>query len=124
RLGLRVGADEAIEVAALELVRLARQRLEVAHAVVARPGLEHVCEGEGAEGGVAAGAVAGDREARAVRLALGDQTLRGEDAVADVDLAPASVQALAVGAAEAGAAAVVDVDHGEAAAGPEPGREP
>ena len=41
------------------------------------------------------------------------------NAVVDVDDAPGQVQAVAIGAAEAGAAAVVHVEHRDAAAGPE-----
>ena len=40
RLRRRIGTDQRIEVARLELVRVARQHLEVADAVVARAGLE------------------------------------------------------------------------------------
>src|SRR5918996_1615476 len=49
----------------------------------------------------------------------GHQVACGVQAVLDVDLAPAAVQALAIGAAVAGAAAVVDVAQGKAARGPE-----
>ena len=86
---LRVGADQAVEVADLELVRVVGQRLEVADAVVARAGPEDVAEGQGAERGVAAGAAAGDREPVGVDLARGDQVARAVDAVVDVDDAPA-----------------------------------
>ena len=117
--GLRPGPDQAVEIAALELVGVARQRLEVADPVVAGAGPEQVVEGERAERGVAAGAAAGDGQTPRVRPAVGDQEARGVHAVQHVDLAPAPVQALAVGAAVAGAAAVVDVADREAARGPE-----
>ena len=117
--GLRPGPDQAVEVAALELVGVARQRLEVADPVVAGAGPEQVVEGQRAERGVAAGAAAGDGETARVGPALGDQEARGVHAVQDVDLAPAPLEALAVGAPVAGAAAVVDVAHRKAARGPE-----
>src|SRR6202011_2241109 len=41
------------------------------------------------------------------------------DAVVDVDNAPIAVQALAIGPAEAGAPAVIDIEHRDAATGPE-----
>jgi hypothetical protein len=53
-----------------------------------------------------------------VDIAERDQEARGVDRVVDVDRAPLAVQTLAVGAAVAAAAAVVDVDDREAAAGP------
>ena len=80
-------------------------------------------EGQRAERGVAAGAAAGDREPARIRLALRDQKTGRSQAVEHVDLAPAAVQALAIGAPVAGAAAVVDVAHRKAARGPELGRE-
>ena len=59
---LGIGPDQAVEVARLELVRVARQRLEVADAVVARAGREDVAEGQRAQRRVAAGAAAADRQ--------------------------------------------------------------
>ena len=67
RCGIR--ADQAVQVARLELVRVRGQRLEVADAVVAGAGLEDVAEGQRAQRGVAAGAAAADRQALAVDLA-------------------------------------------------------
>ena len=119
----RPRADQRVEVARLELVRLARQRLEIADAEVARAGVEEVAEGERGERRVAAGAAAADREPPAVDVAARDQEARRGDDVVDVDDAPAAGEALAVGAAVAGRAAVVDVDDREAAAGPELARQ-
>ena len=118
---LRIRADEAVEVARLELVRVARERLEVADAVVARAGGERVGRGQRAQRRVAAGAGAADRHPAAVDLAGGGQVARGGDAVGHVDDAPRAVQPRAIGAPVARAAAVVDVDDGEAAARPELG---
>ena len=113
---LRVGPDQAVEVARLELVRVARQDLQVADAVRADAGGEDVGRGERAQGGVAAGAAALDHEPGAVGEALLDHRQRAVGAVVDVDDAPAALEPLAVGPAVAGAAAVVDVEHGVAAA--------
>src|SRR5690606_14591977 len=94
-----------------------------AHAVVAGPRLEDVVEGQRAQGGVAAGTAAGDREPARVDLLLRRQEPRRGDAVEHVHLAPAAVQPFAVRATVARAAAVIDVAHGKAARGPELGGE-
>src|SRR5215211_2116484 len=119
RLGLRPGADEAVQVAGLELVGVAGQPGQVGHPVVAGPGGEGVAEGEGAQGGVAAGAAAPDGQVGRVDVAPVGQVAGGGDAVVDVDDPPLAVQATPVGAAVAGGAAVVDVHHGDAPAGEE-----
>src|SRR5262249_43959016 len=117
------GGDEDVLVARLELVvvaaaRLAGQAHEVADAVVGGAGLEQVAGGERAQRGVAAGAAAGDGQARPVDLAARDEVAGAVFTVLDVDDAPLALEPIAVGAAVAGAAAVVDVQVGEAAAGP------
>ena len=55
----------------------------------------------------------------AIRLPRRDHRLRAADGVLDVDDAPLPLQAIAIRPAVAGAAAVVHVEHREAAAGPE-----
>ena len=100
-------------------MRVARQRLEVADAVVAGAGLEEAAEGEGGQGGEAAGARAADRDPLGIDVAALDQEARGSDDVVDIGDAPAAVEQLAVGAAVAAAAGVVDVDDREAPGGPE-----
>src|SRR5690606_5636250 len=67
----------------------------------------------------AAGAATADRETCRVDQPLVRQRLGAGDAVLHVDDAPFAVQAGAVRAAIAGAAAVVHVEDGEAPAGPE-----
>src|SRR6266545_4822597 len=47
--GLRIGTDQAVEVARLELVGVPGERLDVSHAEVARAGREGVVEGERAQ---------------------------------------------------------------------------
>ena len=61
RLRLGIRADQRVEVARLELVRVLRQHLEVADAVVAGAGAEDVVEGQRRQRRVAAGAAAADR---------------------------------------------------------------
>ena len=63
---LRVGADQPVEVARLEFVRVAGERGDVADAVIAGAALEHGAAGQGRQNGIAAGAAAGDDTAHAV----------------------------------------------------------
>ena len=120
RLGRRVRADQDVEAPRLEFVRVVQQRFEIAHAVIARAGLEHVGErGQRRQRREPAGAAAANDEPPRVGLALCREELRGADAVGDVDDTPLPVEPLAVGAAKAGTAAVVHVGDREAAAGPE-----
>ncbi len=118
RLGLRVGTDQLVEIMGLELVGVAGQRFEVADAVIACAGLEDVAKGKGAQGGVTAGAAAAYGKALGIDFAQACQVACRIDCIVYVGHAPCAVQALPIGAAEAAAAAVVDVDHGEAEAGP------
>jgi hypothetical protein len=111
-------ADEPVEVVAFELVRGLAQRYRVADAVEAGACAEDGVEGQGAEGGVAACAAAADEcLGRVDQAALGQM---GDDGagVFDIGHAPVQVQALAIGAAVAGAAAIVEVGDGKAALGP------
>jgi hypothetical protein len=111
--GLGVGADQPVEVARLELVSVACHGLQVADAVMGGAGGEDVVEGERREGGVAAGAAAADREPSRVDIAARDEELSARDAVVDIVDAPSVTEGLAVGAAVAGAATVVDVEDSE-----------
>ena len=115
----RRGPHQAVQIARLELVRMLEQQAQVRHAVVAAAGGEHLGRGERHQRGVAAGAAAGDGDAAAVGETGLGQMPRARRAIGDVGDAPGAVEALAVGAAVAGAAGVVDVEHGEAAAGVE-----
>jgi hypothetical protein len=94
-------------------VGVERHRLQVADAVVGRAGGEDVVERERGQRRVAAGAAAPDGEPGRVDVAALDQESGAGDAVVDVVDAPGAVERLAVGAAVAGAAAVVDVQDRE-----------
>ncbi len=114
-----VRSDQAVEVPRLELVRVARHRFEIADPVVARASLEHVLgEGQRRQGRVAAGAAASNGETIRIGLAVRRQIFRRVHAVGHVDDAPLAVQPPPVRAPIPGAAAVVDIHHGKAAAGP------
>ena len=82
------GADQPVEIAALELVGVAHQGLEVADAVPGRPGLEAVVEGQRAQRGEAAGTAAADRQAFRIGAAGGGEMAGGGDAVLDVERCP------------------------------------
>jgi hypothetical protein len=79
---------------------------------------EIVPERERCQRRIAASAVAGNDTALSIHQALRREELRSIDAVVDVDDAPGEVQAVAVRAAIAGAAAVVHIEHRDAPAGP------
>lgn len=82
-------------------------------------GLEEIAECERAQGGVAASAATRDHYAhRIVALRLG-QALRADDTIVYVDNAPLAAQPVAIFAALAAAAAVVDIEHCDSTAGPE-----
>ena len=80
------------------------------------PAAKRVPEGQGGEGRVATGAAALDGQAVGVDVAAVHEIPRGRLAVVDVDDAPRAFEGPAVLAAVAGAAAVVDIDHRDAAA--------
>ena len=115
RLRLGPRADELIEVARLELVRVPGERARVGDAVVARAGHERVRGRQRLQRRVAAGARAADDRTVAVDAARRRQVLHAGDAVLDVGDAPLPAQRLAEGAAVARRAAVVDVGDREAA---------
>src|SRR5207302_657126 len=122
-LFLRKGADQPVQISRLEFVRVACERRGVAHAIVTGPALKKVTEHQRGERRVAAGAAAGDDAPILVNRALPDQEFRAVDTVVDVDDTPVAVQSLPIGAAEAGAAAVIDIEHRDPAARPELGAE-
>ena len=109
-----VRPDQPVEVPALELVRLQGERLEVGDAVVAGARRERVAGGHRGQGREATRRATADAEAVRVDAALGGQPAGRGLAVLDVGDTPRVAQEVAVGTTEAGGAAVVDVDDGEA----------
>src|SRR5215475_8596707 len=75
RLLLWIRSDQPVEIARLELVGVARERGDVAHAVIAGPALKEVAEGQRRQGRVAAGAAAADDASHGI-----DSPLRCEEA--------------------------------------------
>src|ERR1700675_625127 len=93
--------------------------LERTHAVIARPTLEEVAEGECREGGVTAGAATADDDPPQVHQSLLRQEFGADHAIVHIDDAPIEFEPLPIFTAEPRAATVVDVEHCNAAAGPE-----
>jgi hypothetical protein len=94
----------------LEFVGVAGQRLEIGDPVVARTGAEDVVEGEGGEGGIAAGAAPADHQPIGVGASEGNEMARAFDAVPNIDDAPPAVKAVAIGPPIAAAAAIVHIE--------------
>src|ERR1700723_1502005 len=115
-----IGTNQPVQVARLEFVRVAREGLEVADAVITRTGAEHfvVFRRERAECRVTAGAAAADHEPLGVGVPVRDQPARAGDAILDVDETPLFAEPQPVGAAVACAAAIVHVEHPNPAARP------
>src|SRR5262249_3319815 len=118
RFLLWIRSDQPVEIARLELMGVARERGDVAHAVMASPPLKEVAEGQPRQGRVGAGTAAADDASLAVDPPLRCEEPRAGDAIVDVDHAPIQPQTVAVGAAESSASAVIHVEHRNAAAGP------
>src|SRR4029079_17677051 len=114
---LRIRRNEAVRVARLEFVRVTRQCLHVADAVVARTGGEDVVERDRTQRRVPAGAAAPYGQPAPIDHPLLGQVAGGVDAVVDINNSPRAIEAAHVLAAIAGADDVVDVDHREAATG-------
>jgi len=115
---LRVGPDQPIQVARLELVGILRHCFQIANPKVACASLENVAEGERAERGVTARAAAANGQPILVNRAPLHKVARAVHTVVHVHDAPLSLQPLTIGPAVAGAAAVVHVEDGDPPAGP------
>ena len=113
----RVGADEPVDVAGLEVVGVLAQPLEVGDPVAGDPGGEGRGAGQAGQHRPAARAAALDRQPLPVGDPLGDQMLHHGDGVGHVDHAPLAPEPIAVGASVTGRAAVVDLDDAEAPGG-------
>jgi hypothetical protein len=117
---LGVGADQAVEVARFELVRVSGERFEIADAVVAGAGFENVAERERAQRRVAAGAATTDRQTITVDFAAFGKVARAVDAVVDVDDAPLAVEPLPTRGRTR--APLIYIENGDAPTGPVLGR--
>src|SRR5918993_3561939 len=98
---------------------IGRHRLQIADAEVAGAGPEEIAERQGGERRVATGAPAANGGALGIDQTALDQIPGAVDVVIDVDDPPGVIQPLAIRAAVASAAAVVDVEDGKSTGGPE-----
>ena len=113
-----IRSDEPVQVPGLEFVGIPGEGLQVADPVVAGPGAEGIFKGQRRQGGIAAGAAAGDNEAFLVHPSLLGQESGPGRAVLDVVQPPGAIQGMPIQPAKPGAAAIIDLEHREAAAGP------
>src|ERR1044071_6195768 len=113
-----IWTDQAIEIAGFELVGIFGEGFQVANAVVTGAGGETIAEGERAQGCIPPGAAAANRQAVGIDLAARDEMTRAVDAIIDVDDTPSPGEALSARATIPQAAAVIDIENGNATAGP------
>ena len=111
----RIRSDEPVDVARLELVRVARERLEVADPVPADARRRTHRGRRGRAASCSRRRSPFDRQPVAVDIAALDEEAGGGDGVVDIDDPPRDRRAAAIRPAVAGAAAVVDVDDRDAA---------
>src|SRR6185437_16100472 len=97
---------------------IARERGDVAHAIITSAAREHIVEHERSEGSIAAGAAAADHHPIGVDATALSEKLRAIDTIVDVDHAPVALQSVPVGAAKTTATSVIHVKHRNAAARP------
>ena len=115
----RQGCDQAVKVARLKLVGVGGQCFEIGDAVIVNASSEAVGEGQSRQHGEPTGTAATNGYALAIHPTLARQVVHSSDRILQVDGTPLAPQSLAVGTAKAGRAAVIDIDDGEAAGGPE-----
>ena len=100
-----------------EFVRFLVPEFQVADTVVTRTRLEYVAEGKCGKGGEAARAAAAHDGTLSIRKPLLHQIACAIDGIVDVNDTPLSPQPIPIFAPVAGAATVVDFQHGKTAAG-------
>jgi hypothetical protein len=88
-------------------------------AVITCPALKEVSEGERGEGRIAARASTADDDAPQVHQSALGQVFGAVHAIVNIDDAPTEPETFAIFASEPSAPAVVDIEHGDAATGPE-----
>ena len=105
-----------MQIARLELVRVRQQQCQIGNAVVAAAGCKSLRRRQRHQGRVTARTAAGDGDPAGVGEPRLRQIAGSGRAIGDIGDAPLPVEALAIGAAIAGAAPIVDVEHREATA--------
>src|SRR5579862_3427218 len=110
-LPLGIRADQRVQVSRLEFVGVARKSRQIADPVMTGAAPEIVAKRERGKRRVSPGAAAGNHAAVSVHQSSLCKKSGSVDAIVDIHDAPVPVQTLAVLAAKAAAAAVVDVQN-------------
>ena len=107
------GANQRIEIASFELVRVTGQGFKIGHAVETAARSKNVAECECAQCGETASASTADYESIAIGVTAIDEKARCGDGIIDIDNSPLTDEAATIGTAVSSGAAVVDVDNAE-----------
>ena len=99
------------------------ERLEITHRIAADPGAEDGFTNQRRQGGKATGTASLHRHPLGIHQPLLHQMGDRCRAVSHIENAPLTIEPLAVGAAETGGTAVIDIHHPPTAAGPELNRQ-
>ena len=112
-----IRSHQTIRIPRLEFMCVQFQSFEVADAIIACAGFK-VTESHRAKGGVTSGTAAVNRKAVWVTSSSLGQKPCSVDTIIDVYDAPVTVESFAIGAAVTCAAAIINIQHSDAPAGP------
>ena len=108
---LWIWPDKPVEIARFEFVSFAAKRCYIEHAIIACAALKEIAKDQRQKRRVAAGAGAAYDAALSVNSTLFGEKFSAVLTIVDIDYPPGLVQAVAIGAAETSAAAVIHVQH-------------
>src|ERR1051326_5072735 len=114
----RIGTNQPVRITRFKFMCVQLQRFQIADSVITGAGFEIIAECQSAQRGVTAGAATVNYRAIGICAPAGPQKLRAIYAIVNIDDSPGTAQALAVGAAIAGAAAIIHVENRNPTAGP------
>src|SRR5579859_6452246 len=112
-LRLRIGANQAIEVPRLKLMRIMDKDCQIAHAEVTGTRFELIAERKYTQRGIAARTATRNCQAIAINPALFHEEFRAIDTVIYIYHAPLSIESLTIGSSVATTAAIVDIQYGK-----------
>src|SRR5262245_2716052 len=115
---LLIGANQAVEIARLELMGVLCQSFQIADSIVAGAGFEEVTESQRAKGCVTSGAASSDGNSVPVYVSTLDKIPCAIHAIVDIDDTPSILEPLSVCAAVTGTATVIHVEYGNTSTGP------
>src|SRR5262249_47880435 len=114
----RIGTNERIEIARLELVCVSCQSFQIADSIVTGAGFEEVTESQCAESRVSSGAASSDGKSVAVDVSTLDKIPCAIHAVIHIDDTPSTLESLSVCATVTRTATVIHVEYGDTSTGP------